>query len=106
MDWKSTLLQGSSVLVPLLWSQFGPLAIRFLTGLANHANRYVPREWQVVLSAVLGALASAMSVDGGMVSAVSSVGGATVTGLGAVAGIVSQKLAGADPKWMKTSAPE
>ena len=93
MDVKGSLLQSSSLLVPLLWSQFGPLAIRFLTGLANQANRYVPREWQQVVSGVLGALLAGLSGDS-----------AAGIGLGAVAGVVSQRLAGADPTWMRTSA--
>lgn len=96
MDWKSMLLQGSSVIVPLMWSQVGPLAIRTITQLVNaFSQQYVPREWQVVLSAVLGAIMAGLAGDP-----------PAVMGLGAVAGIVSQKLAGADPKWMKTSAPE
>ena len=94
MDWKATLLQGSSVLVPLLWSQFGPLVIRMLTGVVNKVTTaYVPRELQVVLSGLLGAVLAGLSGDPVPVMAVA--GGA---------GIVSQLYTMADPKVMKTSA--
>lgn len=95
MDVKAMLLQSSSLIVPLIWAQVGPLAIRYLTGLVNDSKKYLPREWQIVISAVLGAVLTGLSGDS-----------IPAMGFGAVAGIVSQKLAGANPKWMRTSAPE
>lgn len=94
MDWKATLLQGSSVMIPLLWSQFGPLVIRTITGVVNKiSNQYVPREMQVMLSAILGAVIAGLSGDSTAVMALAS-----------GAGIGSQLYTMADPKAMKASA--
>lgn len=93
MDWKDTLLQGSSVLVPLLWSQVGPLVIRGITSMANKANTFIPREWQAIVSAAIGAVLAGLSGDSAAVMAVA-----------AGSGVVSQLYTMADPKAMKTSA--
>lgn len=99
MDWKATLLptlvQGSSVLVPLLWAQLGPIAVRAITSIVNKVStQYVPREWQVILSAVLGAVISGLSGDDVPVMAVA-----------AGSGVVSQLYTMANPKTWRTSEP-
>lgn len=93
MDWKATFLQGSSLLVPLLWAQLGPIAIRAITSIVNGiSTQYVPREWQVVLSAVLGAVVAGLSGESASVMALAGSGGA-----------VAQLYTMANPKTWRTS---
>ena len=98
MDWKAallpTILQGSSLLVPLLWSQLGPIAVRAITSAVNRVStQYVPRELQVVTSAVLGAAVAGISGESLPVAAAA-----------AGSGVISQLYTMANPKTWRTSA--
>lgn len=79
-------------LIPAIWQTVGPLATAWLTGIANQYKVYVPRQLQVVLVAIFGALGA------GLASGLDPV----TTSMTAISGGVSQFYAGADAKSLRT----
>lgn len=88
-------LNGSlmNVLIPVLWASIGPLVISWITKAVNAVSgRFIPRQVQVVLSSVLGAIGAGLADGGATIAATAATGAA------------SQVYAGVQPETLRASA--
>lgn len=90
--WKPLLDMAIKTLLPALWLAVGPMTVALVTAGLNKFSVYVPREVQVILSAILTASAAAFT-------------GGDVSGM-AAEGAAAQMLAATKPETLRTSAPE
>lgn len=79
-------------MIPMIWQSVAPLATAWVTKMVNEASIHVPREFQVIIVGLLGALGA------GFASSMDPV----VTGATALGGAVSQFYAGASSKTLRT----
>lgn len=90
----------TTMLIPALWVSFGPVATKAITLIVNSWTKaYVPRQVQVPLSGILGAIMAGLTGDAAGVdpNVAASIG--TAMGLGA------QIFASTHPDTMTASAP-
>jgi len=93
-SWKPLLDMAIKSLVPALWMAVGPVAVAAITKQVNkYTMAYVPRELQVVLSGLIGAVGAGLTGSPEM----------AVTGM--VGGASAQVYAATPPAKLLTEGP-